>query len=230
MITGCNNIIMPEMVFVQGGAFTMGCTSEQESDCNKDEIPAHQVTVSDFQIGKYPVTQAQWVSVMGSNPSSDKGDDLPVTDISWNTAQEFISKLNSLTGKNYRLPTEAEWEYAARGGNKSKGFEYSGSNDIDDVAWYWGNSDGNINPVGTKQPNELGIYDMSGNVWEMCYDWFDSYSSSAKNDPKGPDTGSSRVLRGGSYEIHASRCRVSNREYGGANIRDPLVGFRLACD
>ncbi|MBQ3247459.1 MAG: SUMF1/EgtB/PvdO family nonheme iron enzyme, partial [Alistipes sp.] len=172
-----------EMVFVKGGTFTMGATAEQGSDADSDEKPAHSVTVSNFYIGKYEVTQAQWEAVMGKNPSRFKGDNLPVERVSWNDIQKFIEKLNAKTGKRYRLPTEAEWEYAARGGNQSKGYKYSGSNDIGSVAWYTDNSSSPTHPVGQKQPNELGLYDMSGNVYEWCSDWHGSYSSGSQTNP-----------------------------------------------
>ena len=220
-----------EMVFVKGGTFTMGATAEQGSDAESDEKPTHSVTVSDFYIGKYEVTQAQWKAVMGSNPSYSKGDNLPVEWVSWNDIQEFITKLNAQTGKKFRLPTEAEWEYAARGGHKSKGYKYSGSNSISDVAWYGDNSSSKIHPVGQKSPNELGIYDMSGNVWEWCQDWYSSsaYSSSSQTNPTGPSSGSSRVLRGGSWNYSAGSCRVSLRYYNTPDYRDFNRGFRLAC-
>jgi formylglycine-generating enzyme required for sulfatase activity len=219
------------MVFVKGGTFTMGCTSEQ-SDCDSDEKPTRRVTVRDFYIGKYEVTQKEWRDVMGSNPSSFKncGDDCPVESVSWNDVQEFIRKLNQKTGKKYRLPTEAEWEYAARGGSQSKGYKYSGSNNIDNVAWYTGNGGSKTNPVGRKQPNELGIYDMSGNVWEWVSDWYGSnyYGSGVNNNPTGPSSGSYRVDRGGSWFNFALICRVANRDYGHPDGRDSGLGFRLA--
>ena len=220
----------PEMVFVQGGTFTMGCTAEQGNDCYNDEKPTRQVTVSSFSIGKYPVTQKEWVAVMGSNPSWFKGDNLPVENVSWHDSQEFIRKLNATTGKNYRLPTEAEWEYAARGGNKSRGFKYSGSNTIGDVAWYWNNygERTRTRPVGTKASNELGIYDMSGNVNEWCNDWWGEYSSAAKTNPQGPSSGWDRVLRGGGWSHDAQRCRVSNRDSDAPYHGGSYVGFRLA--
>jgi len=219
--------VEPEMVFVQGGTFTMGCTAEQGNDCNDWEKPAHQVTLSNFSIGKYPVTQKEWVSVMGSNPSQFKGDNLPVERVSWNDAQEFIRILNAATGKNYRLPTQAEFEYAARGGNKSKGFKYSGSNRVDDVAWHQGNSGNKTHPVGTKAPNELGIYDMSGNVYEWCSDWFGDYSSAAQTNPTGVATGSHRVIRCGSWANDAYDCRVSDRFSKTPDHRRNYIGFRL---
>lgn len=217
-----------EMVFVQGGMFVMGCTSEQGSDCFDDERPPHTVTVSDFYIGKYEVTQKQWTEIMGSNPSYFKGDNRPVENVSWNEVQVFISRLNAQTGGNYRLPTEAEWEYAARGGNKSKGYKYSGGNMILDIAWYSDNSGNTTHVVGTKHPNELGIYDMSGNVWEWCHDWYGSYSSYSQTDPTGASSGSYRVFRGGSWFSNARGVRVSARSISPPVNRGSFIGFRLA--
>ena len=218
------------MIAVLGGTFTMGCTSEQGDDCLDWEIPSHPVAVSDFYIGKYEVTQAQWKIVMnGANPSYFKGDNLPVESVSWNDVQTFITKLNSMTGKKYRLPTEAEWEYAAREGASSKGYKYSGSNTIGNVAWHSENSSYTTHPVGTKSPNELGIYDMSGNVWECCSDWQSYYSSSAQTNPQGPASGSYHVIRGGSWAHAAGTARVSGRGGYYPGDRGSDVGFRLAC-
>ncbi|GHU57772.1 hypothetical protein FACS189411_12060 [Bacteroidia bacterium] len=216
-----------EMVYVQGGTFSMGCSGEQGSDCYDDEKPLHSVTVSSFNIGKYEVTQAQWKQIMGSNPSYFKGDNLPVESVSWADVQEFISKLNAATGKRYRLPTEAEWEYAARGGNRSQGYKYSGSNNLNNVAWYGGNSSSKTHPVGAKSPNELGVYDMSGNVWEWCSDWYGNYNSSSQTNPTGPSTGSRRVLRGGGWDYGAEYCRVSDRGSNAPGNRYDDFGFRL---
>ena len=199
------------MVPVEGGTFMMGATAEQGSDAESDEKPSHSVTLSSYYIGQTEVTQELWTAVMGKNPSKFKGDNLPVEKVSWNDCQTFITKLNSATGKRFRLPTEAEWEYAARGGNKSRGYKYSGSNNIDDVAWYTNNSNSETHSVATKAPNELGIYDMSGNVWEWCQDWYGSYSSSAQTNPKGAASGSNRVFRGGSWDGSAMICRSSYR-------------------
>ena len=218
-----------EMVFVEGGTFTMGATAEQESDAYDFESPTHSVTLSSYYIGKYEVTQAQWRAVMGSNPSCFTGDNLPVEQVSWNDIQEFITKLNQQTGKTFRLPTEAEWEYAARGGNKSKGYKYSGSNTIGDVAWYGNNSSNTTHPVGQKAPNELGIYDMSGNVWEWCQDWYGSYSADSQTNPTGPSRGSTRVLRGGSWGSNARNCRVSIRNILNPDYGYDNNGFRLVC-
>ena len=222
------NIAGFDMVYVKGGTFTMGATAEQGSDADSDEKPTHSVTVSDFYIGKYEVTQAQWKAIMGINPSKWKGDNLPVEKVSWDDIQEFIKKLNAKTGKKFRLPTEAEWEYAARGGNKSKGYKYSGSNKLKNVAWYDHNSDNMTHPVGQKRPNELGIYDMSGNVWEWCQDWYGDYSSSSQTNPTGPSIGSYHVLRGGSWLGSAWSCRVSCRASDGPIIPFCTDGFRLA--
>ena len=218
-----------KMVGVEGGTFTMGATSEQgTSDPYDDEYPTHDVTLSDFAIGETEVTQELWQAVMGSNPSSFSGTNLPVEEVSWNDCQTFITKLNQLTGKNFRLPTEAEWEYAARGGNKSKGYKYAGSNTLSDVAWYGDNSSSKTHPVQQKQANELGLYDMSGNVYEWCQDWFGGYSSSAQTNPTGPVSGSYRVGRGGSWSGSAKYCRVSLRyDYTPTNYFSYL-GLRLA--
>ena len=221
------NGIKYNMVWVAGGTFRMGATSEQGSEIS-DEKPVHSVTLSGYYIGKTEVTQALWQAVMGSNPSYFEGDDLPVEQVSWDDCQEFIRKLNSLTGQNFRLPTEAEWEFACRGGNNSRGYKYSGSNYIDNVAWYDGNSGDKTHPVATKSPNELGIYDMSGNVWEWCADWYGDYSSGRQTNPKGPYGGSGRVNRGGSWYNFARNCRSSIRIDDYPTYRDDLLGLRLA--
>ena len=217
-----------EMVRVEGGTFRMGATSEQGSDVWDNEKPVHSVTLSGYYIGKTEVTQALWKAVMGSNPSKFIGDNLPVEMVSWDDCQEFIRELNALTGQNFRLPTEAEWEFACRGGNNSRGYKYSGSNNLGSVAWYNGNSGNKTHPVGTKAPNELGIYDMSGNVWEWCADWYGDYSSGAQTNPTGPYGGSNRVYRGGSWNYDVGRCRSSNRDFYYPWIRDIILGLRLA--
>ncbi len=226
-----------EMVAVDGGTFTMGATEEQGSAAENDEKPTHPVTLSSYYIGKTEVTQELWEAVMGSNPSWFKDSDfndpnfkdpkLPVEQVSWNDCQTFITKLNALTGKNFRLPTEAEWEFAARGGNKSKGYKYSGSNTIVDVAWYISNSNYASCPVATKAPNELGIYDMSGNVWEWCSDWFGNYSSESQTNPTGPKSGSYRVERGGCWYCNTRYCRVSYRGNYPPNYINEYLGLRL---
>lgn len=217
-----------EMVEVRGGTFRMGATSEQGCDAYDWEKPVHSVTLSGYYIGKTEVTQALWKAVMGSNPSYFKGDDLPVENVSWDDCQVFVRKLNSLTGQNFRLPTEAEWEFACRGGNNSLGYKYSGSDNIDNVAWYDGNSGDKTHPVATKSANELGIYDMSGNVWEWCCDWYGDYTSGALTNPKGPESGSLCVLRGGGRRYSAGDCRSSNRLSDVPTGRGGDLGLRLA--
>ena len=217
-----------EMVRVEGGTFTMGATAEQGSDADFFEKPTHQVTLSSYSIGKTEVTQEMWEAVMGSNPSDFKGLNLPVENVSWEECQTFIRKLNALTGKNFRLPTEAEWEFAARGGNKSRGYKYSGSNMVDDVAWYVDNSSSTTHPVATKEPNELGIYDMSGNVCEWCNDWYSAYTSASQTNPTGSNSGSRCVNRGGSWIYRAGSCRVSNRNFYNPTFRCVNLGLRLA--
>ena len=218
------------MVAVEGGTFQMGAwgkTLDTLFSFN-DEKPMHEVTLSDYYIGETEVTQALWEAVMGSNPSEFKGANLPVECVSWDNCQTFIEKLNALTGKTFRLPTEAEWEYAARGGNKSNNYRYSGSDDIDSVAWYSGNSGIQTHPVGQKRPNELGLYDMSGNVCEWCRDWYGSYSSTSQTNPTGAASGSLRVCRGGSWNGLALHCRVSIRYGYMRGDRDYYLGLRLA--
>ena len=223
-----NNPIEPEMIWVDSSTFIMGAIAEQGNDCLYNEKPAHQVTVKDFMIGKYQITQAQWKSVLSKNPSHFKGDNLPVECVSWDDVQDFISKLNALKGRQYRLPTEAEWEFAARGGNRSKGYKYSGGNNPDNVAWYYHNSKDKIHPVGKKSPNELGIYDMSGNVYEWCSDWCGDYDSKPQTNPKGPTSGDCRISRGGCWLSGASYTRASLRyvELWPENLC-AILGFRL---
>lgn len=205
-----------EMVRVDGGSFQMGSYSG-----GNDEQPVHTETVATFYIGKTEVTQRLWAAVMGSNPSSFRGENLPVENVSWYVCQEFVDRLSRLTGRIFRLPTEAEWEYAARGGNKSRGYTYSGSEDVYRVAWYYENSGGTTHPVAQKLDNELGIYDMSGNVWEWCSDnWSDSYSS--------PRNSSNRVYRGGSGSYFATDCRVACRSGSAPSDRGGNLGLRLA--
>ena len=217
------------MVPVKGGTFTMGATSEQGSDASSNESPTHQVTLNNFSIGQTEVTQELWKAVMGSNPSSFTGDlKCPVEYVSWNQCQTFITKLNQMTGETFRLPTEAEWEYAARGGNKSQGYKYAGGNTVGDVAWYSGNSSSKTQPVGTKAGNELGLYDMSGNVYEWCEDRYGNYTSDAQVNPTGPATGSYRVYRGGSWYHDATYCRTSYRYYSSPSSSNSRTGLRLA--
>ena len=223
-----------EMVFVKGGTFMMGATEEQGTEDPWDEeYPVHEVTVSDFYIGKYEVTQQLWEYVMGYNPSIYKGAKRPVVSISWVDCCDFIGNLNRLTGKNFDLPTEAEWEYAARGGAKSMGYKYAGGNNIDEVAWYAYNATGTFGTqeVGLKLPNELGLYDMSGNVCEWCSDWYDKnyYSSSPSENPTGPKMGEDIVYRGGSFPYMPSDCRVTIRGHAPIDKAYVNIGFRLVC-
>ena len=217
-----------EMVKVEAGTFMMGATSEKEKP-DDNEKPVHQVTLTyNYYIGKYEVTQALWQAVMGNNPSHFKGKNRPVEHVTWNDCQNFISKLNRITGRKFRLPTEAEWEYAARGGKKSRGYQYSGSNNLSDVAWYQDNSGNKTHPVGKKRANELGIYDMAGNVVEWCYDWFDSYSSSPQTNPTIETSDASHVYRGGSKSGDDWFCRSSYRDSFPPNARYDNLGIRLA--
>lgn len=239
-----------KMVAIEGGTFTMGSPKDEVG--RSDDETQHSVTLSNFYLGQIVVTQALWIAVMGNNPSIFEGsyrellsyrwemmgynpsifkgedDILPVERVSWNECQEFISKLNILTGKKYRLPTEAEWEYAARGGNRSKGYIYAGSNIIDEVAWHQGNSVDITHKVATKKPNELELYDMAGNVWEWCNDWYGHYPISTQTAPKGPTTGSDRVIRGGSWDFDAQDCRSAGRSCNTPSDADGGIGFRLA--
>ena len=215
-----------QMVLVKGGTFKMG---DEVGRGNKEEKPVHSVTLSDYYIGKFEVTQAQWEQIMGENPSHFSGcPSCPVERVSWIEVQTFIEKLNQLSGKNYRLPTEAEWEYAAKGGNKSGGFIYSGRNNVNFVAWHSGNSGSKPNPVGQKEPNELGLYDMSGNVWEWVSDWFNYFTDSPKTDPTGPEDGDFRVVKGGSWFGNIATNRVSCRGSDEPVNKRSYVGFRIA--
>lgn len=206
-----------KMIAVEGGSFMMGATPGQGEDARENEKPAHKVTVDDFLIGETEVTQELWFAVMGNNPSHFKSDEgnLPVENVSWNDVQTFIKKLNEITGQQFRLPFEAEWEYAARGGEKSTDKKYAGSDDIDEVAWYKDNAEGKTHAVATKKANELGIYDMSGNVWEWCEELTGNYEKMEVN------------MRGGAYVNTKDILRVSQRfEYLASN-NQPMVGFRL---
>lgn len=214
-----------EMVKVEAGTFMMGATPEMKNPIFKEE-PVHQVTLTkDYYIGKYEVTQALWKAVMGNNPSFNEGGNLPVERMSYTECLMFISKLNDMTGMIFRLPTEAEWEFAARGGRKSRGYQYSGGNKLSDVAWYDANSNYKTHPVGTKLANELGIYDMSGNVAEFCHDRYETYSETPQIDPIGK--GKSLVRRGGSWREGTWFCRSSCREDQLPGDYGYTTGFRL---
>jgi formylglycine-generating enzyme required for sulfatase activity len=216
---------LPDMVLVKGGTFQMG------SNENYDEKPIHEVTISDFEISKYPVTQKWWMDIMGQNPSHFKGEYLPVENVSWKHVQDFLQKLNArFPGMDYRLPTEAEWEYAARGGEKGAKdkYDYAGGNVLEELGWYSINSGGETHPVGRKKPNQLGLYDMSGNVWEWCQDWYGDYPTGSQTNPAGPTSGSNRVIRGGSWNRDPTHCRVAYRSNVTPDLRNYCVGFRLA--
>ena len=218
-----------KMIWVEGGEFMMGCTSEQ-SGCEGDEQNVRRVTVDGFYIGMLEVTQSQWEKVVGTNSSWYRGANLPVETVSWEEAMEFCRLLSNKTGRTYTLPTEAQWEYAARGGKKADGTKYAGSNMIDAVAWYTANGSTSTQPCGTKRANALGIYDMSGNVREWCKDWYSSsYTSYDTNNPAGPSSGSYRVIRGGGWLSDASNCRVANRAGESPGYRNLSLGFRIVC-
>jgi len=213
----------PEMIFVEGGTFTMGCTATDGS-CWFNEVPPFEVTLSSFSISKYTITNRQWYLIMEKLPNNFiTVDDVPAALTNMDVIQSYINRLNELTGKNYRLPTEAEWEYAARGGQKSQNYIFSGSNNLDEVGWFRGNSGVYFHSVGKKKPNELGIYDMSGNIWEMCSDWAALYTDDPKVNPPGPPTGKYHIIRGGACYLHESYSTVSSRwSVDGSNI-----GFRV---
>ncbi len=217
------------MIPVTGGTFMMGGTLMDMAHSSDDEYPAHQVTLDSFMIGETEVTQELWTAVMGKNPSHYRNvDNLPVDHVSWYDCQEFLEKLNEMTGQAFRLPTEAEWEFAARGGNLSRGYKFSGSDIIDEVAWYEYNGDEQTHPVATMKPNELGLYDMTGNVWEWCQDRYGEYSEQPQLNPKGAEHGSERVMRGGGMGEYENDCRNSMRSSDSKYSDDNLVGLRLA--
>lgn len=244
IIKNINIMQQPETIPVAGGTFTMGEGRQQ-----------HKVTLSDFEIGKYPVTVGEYLQFCDETEShypewlelgseynietgtinyysragiSRKNTNRPITGISWFDAVAYCEWLSAKTGPNYRLPTEAEWEYAARGGNQSKGFKFAGSDNLDEVGWYEKNSNDQTHPVGLKKPNELGLYDMSGNVWEWCRDWYDEYPTEPQTNPQGPEFGSYRVLRGGSWHNYAILERVAARNLSTPSYRSNFIGFRLS--
>ena len=218
-----------KMIRVEGGTFTMGATPEQGKDDFRNAKPAHQVTLSTYHIGETHVTQELWQAVMGKNPSRFRGDlQRPVERVSWDDCQEFIYRLNQLSGRKFRLPTEAEWEFAARGGIKSNGYKYAGSSNLGEVAWFDENSSHTTHPVATKAPNELGLYDMSGNVWEWCEDRYGGYSRASQNNPKGPSFGSYRVSRGGAWDYFDGWCCVVCRNGAKSVYAHYNIGLRLA--
>ena len=223
--------IAASLVRVEGGTFQMGSDGELAND---DEQPVHAVTLSSYRIAKFTITQKQWRAIMGQNVTWNEnygvGDNYPATDLNTYDVQQFLDKVNQLGELNLRLPTEAEWEYAARGGKSSHGTLYSGSDDADAVAWHQDNANNRLHPVGSLQPNELGMYDMSGNVWEWCSDWYGSYSAEAQNDPQGPTSGQQKVIRGGSFSYEAAFSRITQRNRVIPNAQSFSLGFRVAMD
>lgn len=223
--------LIHNMIYVEAGCFKMGATAEQQRDSYEWEKPVHEVTLSEFYISKFLITQEIWQAIMPNNPSSEKGSNLPVVNVTWEDCAEFIQKLNELTGLQFKLPTEAQWEYAARGGNKSRGYKFSGSNNVDDVAWCWYaiKPIEKLHPICEKAPNELGIHDMSGDVWEWCNDWYYIYDANPVTDPYGAISGTRRVMRGGSSGIYSGPncCRVSYRIGRIPRYKDNYLGFRV---
>lgn len=227
-----------DMIYVEGSTFKMGATEEQGKATEKDEHPVRTVKMDSYYIGKHLITRRQWNLIMEPDSFFDdetsKTEEYPVCRVSWNEAQEFCARLSKKTGKRYVLPTEAQWEYAARGGKKSKGYKYAGSNNLDEVAWYKGNSGDGKYPIGCKKANELGIYDMNGNLFEWCSDWYSygyyDYTDYDIDNPQGAEDGSYRVCRGGSWRSDAENCRVSKRDAEYPHIRDSYfcIGFRVA--
>jgi len=237
-LTVTANGVSFNLLKVEGGSFQMGA---DDSDAFDDEKPVHNVKVSSFYMGETEVTQALWNAVMGTSviqqsgtndatKTRGEGRDYPMYYVSWYDCQDFIRKLNDITGKDFRLPTEAEWEYAARGGNKSNNYKFAGSNAIDNVAWYDQNGSTSTHPVMMKSSNELGFYDMCGNVWEWCSDWSGLYGSASQTNPQGAVEGTNRVFRGGSWSTDVQRCRVTNRRGGKPDIKLNNLGFRLVLD
>lgn len=222
--------LIHDMVRVEGGTFTMGGTREQGEDAFEDETPTHKVTLSTFSIGRYPITQEQWEAVMGTNPSHFKGAKLPVESVNWFDCQDFAQKLSKMTGRKFRLPTEAEWEYAARGGKRGKRYKFSGGNILNQVGWYNENSGNISHEVGKKSPNELGIYDMSGNIWEWVQDWKGDYTEEDQENPKGPEEGIERICRGGGWNREIDRARVSYRGDDQPDLRYCSLGLRIALE
>lgn len=222
--------IVASMIFVEGGSFTMG----SDDTLYPDEQPIHDVTLLDFYLAKVTITQKQWTAIMGENPlwseNYGKGNDYPANFISYGQAKQFIERLNEYSGMQFRMPTEAEWEYAACGGKYSQttSYTYSGSNEVNEVAWHRENANGSMHPVAKLKPNELGLYDMSGNVWEWCSDWYGNYPSGSVTNPTGPSTGTKRVVRGGSFTYDAEYSRCKTRNCLSENNQSLAVGLRLA--
>jgi len=221
--------LVDNMVLVEGGTFLMGATPEQ-GHADYDEYPTHQVTLSSYKIGRFEVTQEEWEKVMGGNPSAFSGSKCPVEMVNWEDCQDFIAKLNEMTDLNFRLPTEAEWEFAARGGKNTTSCQFAGGNDLYAQGWYVGNSGNRTKEVGQKAGNELDLYDMTGNLWEWCSDWYGTYPGSAQENPTGPTSGSSRAIRGGGWNGGPRNCRISNRDGRVSTYKSNRLGLRLVVD
>ncbi len=219
--------LLSQLILVEGGSFKMGSNPLIDTMCTKYEEPIQNIQISSFFISKYEISQIIFHEVMGYNPNSFKNNNYPIANISWNEANQFIEKLNHLTSLHFELPTEAQWEYAAKGGNKSKQTQFSGNKDINKVAWYKNNSSGMFKKVGTLSPNELDLYDMSGNVWEWCRDFYAPYSPDNKVNPTGPSTGTTRVYRGGSWIDNTNYTRITYRNSGNPDLKMNCLGFRV---
>jgi len=219
--------LMSNMVMVNGGTFDMGATLEQEKDYWENELPVHQVDIDRFKICKYPVSQKLWYAIMGENPSFFKNAEAPVESITWFECQKFIELLSKIMGIKFSLPTEAQWEYASRGGNSSKFYKFSGCGEINDVTWYSENSGFGTKPIGQKKANELGLYDMSGNIWEWCQDWFASYSALPQVNPICEVKTNNKVIRGGSWSSGKDYCRITSRQFMNPLMKQNFLGFRL---
>lgn len=221
----------PEMVIIPAGSFMMGTPDTERDDpnasTNDKEKPQHTVQIPSFSLGKYEITQAEWVAVMGENPSENDGDKMPVDHVTWEMGQEFVKKLSTLTGKNYRIPSEAEWEYAARAGSTTQYYDNKDSSTLVDYAWYAANSQLQAHPVGEKKANQFGLHDMHGNVYQWCQDWYGDYPPRDVTDPKGPEKGLARVLRGGSWKSNPLSCRSAERLRYEPGARFHLYGFRV---
>lgn len=233
------NGVVFRMTYIKGGSFTMGATSEHRTEAFDDELPTHQVTLKSFYMAQTEVTQSLWKAVMGESctPTADTmrrwneknglGDYYPAYYVSWDDCKSFIARLNSVTGERFSMPTEAQWEYAARGGKFRKSFRYSGGDTIDEVAWYYNNSGNALHPVASKYPNSLGLYDMTGSVWEWCSDWYAPYQGSSQTNPAGPSSGEERVNRGGGWKDFQRSCHISTRSANSPDESYPDLGLRL---
>lgn len=219
--------LLAQMIYVEGGTFQLGCLEPIDSLCTEYEKPVQKIKLSSYYIAQHEVTQLLWLELMGYNPNPFKNNKFPVANVSWNETQEFIKKLNHLTNLKFALPTEAQWEYAAKGGSKSKNTVFAGHKDVKKVAWYKENANGMYHVVGTLHPNELNLFDMNGNVWEWCSDYYSPYTPENKENPTGPSSGNTRVYRGGSWLDNLNYTRITSRNSGNPNQKMNCLGFRL---